>query len=81
MLKLRSHDAIDLTDSFVFTPGHCVNFRMMRYESTGFNRIIVDKSRPGLRMLLAVWNKVNCKFFSQGVAIVRPQYTECHHPV
>ena len=55
MLKLRSHDAIDLTDSFVFTPGHCVNFRMMRYESTGFNRIIVDNLRPATLALGCYW--------------------------
>ena len=26
------HDASCLTDSFVFTPGHCVSFQAMRYE-------------------------------------------------
>ena len=30
--KLGLHDAICLTDSFVFTLGHCVNFYVMRYE-------------------------------------------------
>ena len=32
--KLRLHDAICLTDSFVFTQVHCVNFKAIRYEST-----------------------------------------------
>ena len=32
-----------LTDFFVFTLGHCVNFRTMRYELTSFNRIVDDK--------------------------------------
>ena len=50
-IKLGLHDAICRTDSFVFTLGHCVNFKAMRYESTSFNRIVADKShlvKPGL---------------------------------
>ena len=31
-VKPDLHEAICLTDSFVFTPGHCVNFYAMRYE-------------------------------------------------
>ena len=33
-----------LTDSFVFTLGHCVDFKAMYDESTSFNRIAGDKS-------------------------------------
>ena len=32
-----------LTDSFVFTPGHCINFKAVRYDSTSFNKSIGDK--------------------------------------
>ena len=42
--KLGLHNAICLTDSFVFIAGHyCVNFKSMRYESTSLkptNRIV-----------------------------------------
>ena len=35
----------DLPDRFfVFTLDHCVNFSLMRHESTSFNRIIADKT-------------------------------------
>ena len=39
-VKLESHDALCLTDSFVLTPGHCVNLEAIRYESTRFNRSV-----------------------------------------
>ena len=34
--KLKLHDAISLTNFFVFTLAHYVNFKAMRYESTNF---------------------------------------------
>ena len=43
-VKLGLHGAICLTDSVVFTLGHCVDFKATRYELTGFNRIVVDGS-------------------------------------
>ena len=43
-LKVGLHYAICLTNSFVFGRGDCVNFKAMRYESTGLNRILSDKS-------------------------------------
>ena len=43
-VKPGLHDAICLTDSFVFTLTHCVNSKAMRYESTSLNRIVADKS-------------------------------------
>ena len=42
-VKLELHNAICLTDSVVFMLGHFVNFRVMRHESTSFNRIIAKK--------------------------------------
>ena len=44
LYKLVLHDTICLTDSVVFTPSYCVNFKEIRDESTSFNRIVVDKS-------------------------------------
>ena len=43
-VKLGLHNAICLIGSLVFTSGHCVNFKAMRYESTSFNRIVGNKS-------------------------------------
>ena len=37
-------DTICLADSFKFTLSHCLNFKAMTFESTGFNRIVADKS-------------------------------------
>ena len=37
--KLGLHYVICMTDSFVLTLGHCVNFKAMRNESTSFIRI------------------------------------------
>ena len=37
-LKARVADAICLTNYFVFTLGHCVNFKAVIYESTSFIR-------------------------------------------
>ena len=51
LLKPGLHNAICLTDYFVFALGDSVNFKAMRYESTSFNRIVANKShllRPGL---------------------------------
>ena len=45
------HDAICLTDFFVFTFDHCVNFKAIRYESISLNRIVADElhgKKPGL---------------------------------
>ena len=39
ILKPGLHDAICLTDSFVFTQGHCLNWKTMRYQSASFNSI------------------------------------------
>ena len=36
--------AICPTNSFVFTLGHCMNSKAMRYESKSLNRIVGDKS-------------------------------------
>ena len=44
LIKLGLHDKICLTNSFVFTPGHCMNFKEMRYESESLNRVLADKS-------------------------------------
>ena len=41
--KLGLHDAICLTDPFVFTPGDCLNFKAIRYESISLNRIVADE--------------------------------------
>ena len=44
---------IYLTDSFVFTPDYCVNFKAMSYELTSFNRKGADRSHLatlGLRL-------------------------------
>ena len=41
----------DLSDSFVFMLGDCVNFRAIRYNSSSFNRIIAEKSH---RVILAL---------------------------
>ena len=46
--KQGLQDVICLTDSFVFMPDHCVNFQVMRYESTGLNRIVGDN--PGYKV-------------------------------
>ena len=43
-VTLTLHDAICLTDSFVFTLGHCVDFKATRFELASFNRIVADKS-------------------------------------
>ena len=42
-VKQELDDATSLTASFVFILGHCVNFKTMRYELTGLNRIVADK--------------------------------------
>ena len=42
-VTLVLHNAICSTDSFVFTQGHCVNFKAIRYEPVSFNRIVADK--------------------------------------
>ena len=43
---------ICLTDSFVFTLGHCQKLKAMRYESASLNRILADKSH---RITLALY--------------------------
>ena len=39
------------TDSVVFTQGRCMNFNAMKYESTGLNRTVGNKSQvhPGFK--------------------------------
>ena len=44
ILKLQLHGAIYRPDSFVLMPRYCANLKAIRYESTSFNRIVVDKS-------------------------------------
>ena len=43
-LKLQLHRAIYRTDSFVLMLRYCANLKVIRYESTSFNRIVADKS-------------------------------------
>ena len=43
-VKPEIHDAICLIDFSVFTLGHYVNRKTIRYESISFNRIMADKS-------------------------------------
>ena len=42
-VKLGSHDALCLTDSFVLTLDHFVNFKPIRYELTSLSRIVAEK--------------------------------------
>ena len=35
-VRLGLNNAICLTDSFVFMPGHCMNLKVIRYESNKF---------------------------------------------
>ena len=44
MLRLHLHGAIYRPDSFVLMLRHCVNLKVIRYESTSLNRIAADKS-------------------------------------
>ena len=66
------HDAICLADSFVITLGHCVNFKVIRYERTSLNRIVGDKSHslrektePVCRLAIPFsrFNKLYCFYF------------------
>ena len=43
-LRLRLHDAIYRSDSFVLMLRYCANLKVIRYESTSLNRIVADKS-------------------------------------
>ena len=43
-VRLRLHGAIYRPDSFVLMLRYCVNLKAIRYESTGLNRIVADKS-------------------------------------
>ena len=43
-IRLRLHDAIYLTDSFVMMLCYCAKLKAIRYESTGLNTIVADKS-------------------------------------
>ena len=52
-LKLWLHDAICLTDSFIFMLGR-VNFKAIRYESTSFNRIVANKWHHGTLLLATI---------------------------
>ena len=42
-IKIGLQDAISVTDSFVFTPAHCLNLKVMRYGLASLNRILADK--------------------------------------
>ena len=52
-VKQGLNDAICLTDSFVFLPGHCVNFKFesSQNDSTSFDRIKANKSQCVTRVL------------------------------
>ena len=43
-LSLRIHGAIYRLNSFVSMLHYCVNLKAIGYESTGLNRVVVDKS-------------------------------------
>ena len=43
-LRLQLHGAIYRPDSFVLMLRYCANLEAIRYESTGLNRIVADKS-------------------------------------
>ena len=43
-LRLQLHGAIYHPNSFVFMLRYCTNLKVIRYESTSFNRIVADKS-------------------------------------
>ena len=43
-LRLQLHGAIYRPDSFVLMLRYCANLKAIRYESTGLNRIVADKS-------------------------------------
>ena len=43
-LRLQLHSTIYRPDSFVLMLHHCVNLKVIRYESTSLNRIAADKS-------------------------------------
>ena len=44
LLRLQLHGANYRPDSFVLMLRYCANLKVMRYESTSFNRIAADKS-------------------------------------
>ena len=43
-VRLQLHGAIYRPDSFVLMLPYCANLKAIRYESTGLNRIVADKS-------------------------------------
>ena len=55
-LKLGLHDAISQTDSFVFTPDHCVNFKTMRLELKNVGKIKTDKFHRAAHFALYLKN-------------------------
>ena len=42
-IRLHLHDAIYRSDSFVLMLRYCANLKAIRYKSTSFNRIVVNK--------------------------------------
>ena len=42
-IRLHLYDAIYRPDSFVLMLRYCANLKAIRYKSTSFNRIVVDK--------------------------------------
>ena len=42
--SLKLHDTMCLTDSFLLALGHCLNFKLMKYEPASLDRIAADKS-------------------------------------
>ena len=43
-IRVQSHGAIYLPDSFVLMLRYCTNLKAIRHESTSLNRIVADKS-------------------------------------
>ena len=60
-LRLQSHGAIYLPDSFVLVLRYCVNLKAIRYESTSFNRIVADKSH---RVIVALGYNYTVRFMA-----------------
>ena len=52
-VRLQLHGAIYRPDSFVLMPRYCANLKAIRYESTGLNRIVADKSHHVIVALLS----------------------------
>ena len=57
-LRLQLHSAIYRADSFVLMLRYCANLKVIRDESTSFNRIVADKSH---RVIVALRSKELCQ--------------------